>query len=217
MMFKPLLSLIALLSLSACVATGSAPGASSAPKEAMNSGSVIALNYSGKEISYVSVRDPNNPNNRAGGEGLNPYDSGGMICCYRIPSVWHPGIMARVVLKLTGVDTPEQHLVEIPPYPDGIPGDVWPMRLEDGSVALVVSTYMPNHPKWNGPVKGYPVPSKEYQRVLWEKEVKFTKNSIATWNDLLNDTSRSAEQQARTARFLEQDTKKLKYLMEHKP
>jgi hypothetical protein len=211
-------ALITALFLSACVSTGAAPGSSSPTSEPMASGTVIGLNYSGESVIGIGVEDPLNRNNEAGGDGLKPYDAGGMVCCYSIPAKWHPGIMARVVFQVGNLNAKwESHTVEIPPYPDGIPGDVWPMRLPDGSAAVVVSTYMPDHPKWNGPIKGYPVPSKEYQKVLWEKEVERTKHSIENSKFLLNDPTWPPERLEATRSLLKQNEAKLKWLMEHKP
>ena len=210
-------ALISAFSLSACMSTGAAPGSSSLTSERMASGTVIGLNYSGDNVNIIGVEDPLRPNNEGGGDGFRPYSAGGMICCYSIPAQWHPGIMTRVVFQVGGIDGKREfHTVEIPPYPDGIAGDVWPMRLPDGSAAVVVSTYMPDHPKWNGPIKGYPVPSKEYQKVLWEKEVEKTKHSIENSKFLLNDPTWLPERREATRNLLKQNEAKLKWLMEHK-
>lgn len=215
---KLFITLITTLFLSACASTGAAPGSSPPTSERMASGMVIGLNYSGESVNGIGVEDPLRPHNEGGGDVLKPYDAGRMICCYSIPAQWHPGIMARVVFQVGNLNAKwESHTVEIPPYPDGIAGDVWPMRLPDGSAAVVVSIYMPDHPKWNGPIKGYPVPSKAYQKVLWEKEVERTKHSIERSQRLLKDSSRSQQDQEGTKRLLDAMNNKLKYLMDHQP
>ncbi|WP_043481186.1 DUF3304 domain-containing protein [Janthinobacterium sp. HH01] len=122
---------------------------------------VRSINYSGKEV-VLMVIDPKDKKNGGGGDALNPYSTGGTICCYSIPAEWHPGLQAIVKYNLYPDPTWHEQLVDIPPYPEGIAGEIWLAMHEDGRAEAVVSHFDPTRPEWPGRVKGRPVQSVEY-------------------------------------------------------
>ncbi len=122
---------------------------------------VESINYSGKEV-LLMVRDPNDKNNGSGGDSLNPYSTGGTICCFSIPLEWHPGLQFIVEYQFYPDKTWHEQLVDVPPYPEGIAGRVWLAMHEDGRAEAVVSNFGPTRPEWPGRVKGRPVQSDEY-------------------------------------------------------
>lgn len=138
--------------------------------------SLHGVNYSGDTFSY-SVSDPATPGRpAAGGELIDPFAAGGTMCCATLPLTWRPGLKLQV--NVTNwrqeqpdgelVETKEMHLVEVPAYPDGKPGEIWVLRAADGGVSVVSSDFQPDHPAWPGKVKGWPVPSIEYRRERWK-------------------------------------------------
>jgi hypothetical protein len=165
--------------------------------------SVHGVNYSGATFSYV-VTDPQNVKNTAGGELIEPYAAGGTMCCYELPEKWRPGLKISVqsthwVGKLadkTLRDVTTTHLVEIPRYSDGKLGELWVLRAEDGSMSVISSDYQPDHPKWPGPIKGWPVPSLEYQRARWDKYIKHEMQGVSLYKKLLAELSSSPESHA---------------------
>lgn len=134
------------------------------------------VNHTVDTFSY-SVKNPalkDQPG--AGGELIDPYGAGGTTCCATLPKTWRPGIKLQV--KATHwvdrgpekglLEVKETHLVEVPQYPDGKPGELWVLRTPDGKVAVVSSDFQPDHPNWPGKIKGWPVPSLEYRRERWK-------------------------------------------------
>jgi hypothetical protein len=144
--------------------------------------SIHGVNYSAEDFTYI-VEDPENSKNTGGGETVGPFEAGGIMCCYELPVVWRSGIRikvnqefeSRMDKKSAGSST---RVIEIPPYIDGKPGELWVVRAADGSIDIVSSDYQPNHPKWPGQVKGWPVASLEYRRYRWLLYVKDAKASI---------------------------------------
>eukprot|EP01034_Spumella_vulgaris_P036410 gene36410-44911_t len=122
---------------------------------------VRSMNYSGKEVE-LSVVDPLDKSNSGGGDALNPYSTGGTICCFGIPASWHPGY--QVIVKYTLYPDKKWHeqLVDVPPYAGGKAGEIWLAMHEDGRAEAVVSNFGPTRDEWPGRVKGRPVPSAEY-------------------------------------------------------
>lgn len=134
--------------------------AQSAPPKSLGV-AVRSINYSGKEV-VLMVSDPKDRKRGGGGDALNPYSSGGTICCFSIPAEWHPGL--QVIVKYNFYPDPVWHeqLVDVPPYPQGIAGELWLAMHEDGRAEAVVSHVDPTRSEWPGKTKGYPIPSKEY-------------------------------------------------------
>lgn len=134
------------------------------------------VNYTVDTFSY-SVKDPalkDQPG--AGGELIDPYGAGGTTCCATLPTTWRPGIKMQVrtthwVDRKSDdglLEVKETHIVEVPRYPDGKPGELWVLRMPDGKVAVVSSDFQPDHPSWPGKIKGWPVPSLSYRQERWK-------------------------------------------------
>jgi hypothetical protein len=133
------------------------------------------VNYTSDVFSY-SVEDPADKNNHGGGELIDPYAAGGTTCCYELPKKWRSGIKLQInttrwLPKKPDGNMPEiheKHVLEVPPYVDGKPGELLIMRNANGTVGVISSDYQPDHAKWPGKVKGWPAPSLEYQRERWD-------------------------------------------------
>ncbi len=148
--------------------------------------SVHGVNYSDQEFTYV-LQDPLHPSNQAGGETIGRYEAGGIMCCFTLPEKWRPGIKINIdytyyLPKKQDGSLPEirkSTVVEMPHYDK--PEELWVLRNADGSMGIVSSIYQPDHPKWPGKIKGWPVPSLEYRRERWnlhmEHQLTFLKNS----------------------------------------
>jgi len=141
---------------------------------------VSNVNYSG--ISYPSalVVDPATDQS-AGGEAAMAYGAGGQMCCYSLPTQWRPGIQVEVRLLMPTKaknyeeyknmpDVWQKKLVEIPPY-QGRPGTLWIVIYPDQQVAVYATNDEPSSPNWPGKIKGWPVPSVEYRRMLWDRKM----------------------------------------------
>lgn len=181
--------------LSACSAPGS--------RKATVAVGVHGINYTDQTFSYI-VKDPENESNSAGGELVNSFSSGGQICCYSLPIKWYPGL--KVIIKSTHwlhekVDGKlprfkNDFTVDVPPYVDGQPGELWVIRNGDGSVSAVSSDYSPAHPKWPGAVKGWPVPSKAYTNKKHKIEMQKIEGRLKARRDLLREIVGSPEKYA---------------------
>jgi hypothetical protein len=124
---------------------------------------VRSINYSGKEVE-LTVVDPLDKSNRSGGDALNPYSMGGTICCFSVPAEWHAGYQVIVKYSFYPDQTWHEQLVDVPPYPQGIAGEIWLAMHEDGRAEAVVSNFDPTRPEWPGRVRGRPVQSPEYAK-----------------------------------------------------
>ncbi len=182
----PLPKLITLILMSAALnACSRAPEATGV--------SVHGVNYSGDEFSYT-IEDPANKNNGAGGESLTPYSAGGIMCCYALPDTWRPGLQVKInsqhYVEVPGKD-PEAiastSLVDVPQYPPGKPEELWILRNADGTLGLVMSNMQPNHKDWPGKVKGWPVPSLEYKRTLFDREIRSEEGNVRLYQELLDE------------------------------
>lgn len=164
------------------------------------------VNHTVDTFSY-SVKDPALKDQAgAGGELIDPYGAGGTTCCAPLPKVWRPGIKLQVDTTHWVDRGPEQgllevketHLVEVPRYPDGRPGELWVLRGPDGKVSLVSSDFQPDHPEWPGEIKGWPVPSLEYRKERWniifQWELHGVDNALALLDELANDPQRNAKE-----------------------
>ncbi|ATD61133.1 hypothetical protein CNX70_13885 [Janthinobacterium svalbardensis] len=148
--------------------------------------SVHGVNYSDQEFTYV-LQDPLRPSNQAGGETIGRYGAGGTMCCFTLPEKWRPGIKVNIQYTYYLPKKPDGSLpeirkstvVELPHYDE--PQELWVLRNVDGSMSIVSSMYQPDHPKWPGKIKGWPVPSLEYRRERWglymEHQLVFLRSS----------------------------------------
>jgi hypothetical protein len=164
------------------------------------------VNYTGDTFSY-RVMDPADPNQGSGGELIEPFGAGGTMCCATLPREWRPGIKLEVrtthwLKKRPDGILPEVkavHTVEVPRYVDGKPGELWVVREANGSVAVISSDFQPNHPKWPGKVKGWPVPSRAYQMERWELFKKLEEEKVELYVSLLSELDKSPETRAKKA------------------
>jgi hypothetical protein len=155
------------------------------------------VNYTADTFSYA-VADPADPDG-GGGELIDPFAAGGTTCCVTLPKTWRPGIKLQVqtsywVEKRAENSIKEfkgESVVEVPKYVEGKPGDLWVLREADGKVSIISSDFQPDHPKWPGMVKGWPIPSLEYRRERWELYRKDRQSSVDNYLDLLDELEKS--------------------------
>jgi hypothetical protein len=167
---------------------------------------VHGVNYSGETFSY-DVADPVIPDKGAGGELIDPFGAGGTACCVILPSKWRLGIKLQVrtthwLKKLPDGSLPEVkqvQVVDLPPYIDGKPGELWVLRGADGKVSVISSDFQPDHAKWPGKVKGWPVPSLEYQRDRWELYRRHEEGGVHLFQKLLDELEESPKTRAEEA------------------
>lgn len=147
--------------------------------------SIHGVNYSNEDFSFALL-DPEDAKNGGAGELIGRFSDGGTVCCYSLPKTWHPGIKVLIKSqrwlkrdadgKLPEIN--ETHTVEVPRYADDKVSDLWVLRQQDGSYTVVSSRYQPDHEKWPGPKRGWPVPSNEYGRERRARQIKDTEDSI---------------------------------------
>jgi hypothetical protein len=182
----PYLHLAVLASIAMLVACASPIGS---PKNDNVGIGIHSLNYSAREVAYIAVEKPGEPNGGGGGDALNPYSGGGTICCFSIPEKWHPDL--KVVIKYNFYPESEyrKQVVNVPPYGGGKPGDIWLIVHADESVEAVVSDFSPTREEWPGKVKGYPVPSREYRLKIWEREVESARHNVTLFAKFIKEFS----------------------------
>jgi hypothetical protein len=152
------------------------------------------VNYTVDPFTYM-VMDPVKPDQISGGELIDSFAAGGTTCCATLPREWRPGIKltVRTTHWLTArpdgslPEVKQVHVVEVPKYVGGKPGELWVLRNADGSVSVVSSDLQPDHAQWPGKVKGWPVPSLEYQRERWEIYRKHEEIFVRLYVSLLDD------------------------------
>jgi hypothetical protein len=166
--------------------------------------SLHGVNYSAEPFSYLVV-DPNDEKNTGGGELIESYAAGGTMCCFELPKTWRAGIKVEIrsthwLPKAADGHLPvvkEKHVVDVPRYGDGKAGELWVLRAADGSMSLVSSDFQPDHPKWPGTVKGWPVPSLAYQRERWDIYINHEKGGVKLFEGLLVDLKASPDSTAK--------------------
>ncbi|OFA04865.1 hypothetical protein DUGA2_16080 [Duganella sp. HH101] len=165
------------------------------------------------------VIDPKDKKNGGGGDALNPYSTGGTICCYSIPAEWHPGLQVIVKYNLYPDPTWHEQLVDIPPYPEGIAGEIWLAMHEDGRAEAVVSHFDPSRPEWPGRVKGRPVQSESYALKLKNDRLDNQKGMLAAMEaGLKYDTGRMTAQEIEELKeAIENTRKRIQRMEEQRP
>ena len=165
--------------------------------------SVHGVNYSDQEFTYV-IQDPLHPSNQAGGETIGRYEAGGIMCCFTLPAKWQPGMKINIdytyyLPKKPDGSLPEirkSAVVDMPHYDE--PQELWVLRNVDGSMAIISSIYQPDHPKWPGKIKGWPVPSLDYKRERWalymKHELDGLKNSEMMLRNLLSNPAKETKE-----------------------
>lgn len=164
--------------------------------------SLHGVNYSDREFSYF-IADPENPNKTIGGEHIAPFAGGGTTCCAVLPWKWKPGTKVRLstthwLKKLPDGRLPEvteEHAIEVPKYDDA--GELWVIRDGNGKISVVSSNVQPDHPSWPGKIKGWPVPSLEYQRERWELYRKHEASGVELYQSSLEKLEQDPEKEAR--------------------
>ena len=158
------------------------------------------VNYTDNSFSYV-VMDPENPAGGAGGELIDPFGAGGTTCCAKLPRKWQPGIKLQIRTTQyvqqrpaeTVMEAKKLHVVEVPKYIDGTPGELWVLLNADESVSVISSDLQPDHAQWPGKVTGWPVPSLAYQRERWELYRKHEEGGVRLYVSLLEELEKEPE------------------------
>lgn len=153
---------------------------------------IHGVNYSAEAFSFV-LQDPADPKNTGHGELVDSYAAGGTTCCYVLPKKWKPGMKVSIQSKHwlgktadhSLRDVASEHVVDIPRYADGKPGELWVLRAADGTMDIVSSDFQPDHPKWPGKVKGWPVPSVAYQRERYDLYIDHEKGGVRLYEKML--------------------------------
>lgn len=165
--------------------------------------SIHGVNYSAQTFSYV-IEDPANSKNHGGGELIEPYSAGGAMCCYELPAKWQAGMKVKIIGRHWLPKKPdgslpeivETKIVEVPQYVDGKAGELWVLRGADGALSIVSSDYQPDHAKWPGRVKGWPVPSLEYRRARWDVQIEHEQRYVRLYTKMLKEMRESPTEHA---------------------
>ena len=199
---------LGLLSASAVFLTGCSIWTDTVASSSKNgvSVNVHGVNYTAEPFRYAIV-DPKDPTNEAGGEHIEPFAAGGIMCCFTLPKKWSPGMKVEIRSTHWLPEDPagqlpevkKVHTVDVPPYPDGKAGELWVLRTAEGGIDLVSSDLQPNHPQWPGKVKGWPVPSLAYQRERWELYRKLAKGNVETYQVLLSELNEDPKKRLMSA------------------
>jgi hypothetical protein len=168
--------------------------------------SIHGVNYSVDPFSF-ELRDPNDPKNRGDGELVDSYAAGGTTCCYELPKNWQPGLKVVIQSKHwlgkaaddSLHDVAGTHVIEIPRYPDGKPGELWVLRADDGTMNIVSSDFQPDHPQWPGKIKGWPVPSLAYQRQRYDLHIDHERGGVRLFEKMLAELKEAPDTRAKDA------------------
>lgn len=166
------------------------------------------VNHTAETFSFY-LNDPKDPERISGGSGLiDPFGAGGISCCVVLPRKWEPGMKLKIHAKHWPKRLPDDESsrevkevieAEVPKYADGEPGEIWVLRHSDGKLEVVASDYQPDHPKWPGSVKGWPIPSIEYRRERWELYRELAANGVELYESLSKELSTEPERRAKEA------------------
>ena len=180
----------------------SACGRPSGPVSSDVSVSVHAVNYSNEEFRYT-LEDPQNQSNRGGGEAIGRFAAGGTMCCYSLPKKWQPGMKVKLDYELYFPDptggrarkTRNAEVVAVPQYIN--PEELWLVRSARGDMSIVLSNFQPDHPKWPGSVKGWPVPTLAYHRERADIYIRESKGYIQALEELSEEMQRIPDETAK--------------------
>jgi hypothetical protein len=165
--------------------------------------SIHGVNYSAEPFSFV-LQDPADTRNHGDGELVDSYAAGGTTCCYVLPKKWQPGMKVSILsthwlgkaADHSLRDVASVHSVDIPRYADGKPGELWVLRAADGTMDIVSSDFQPDHPKWPGKVKGWPIPSLKYQRERYDLYIDHEEGGVRLYEKMLVELDTTPDQRA---------------------
>ncbi len=161
---------------------------------------LTAVNYTDWPFDWVGVAKPETPDQAMAAEGVDAFGAGGIMCCVSLPEKWYPGL-ELIVQTQDGTRAKSarewglekipiiQHRVPVPPYTPEDAGTVWVQLLPGGKVVLVVSNYDPTHPQWPGEIKGWPVPTVEFRRKIWDRDMDLLKKSLGRFEEAVKETT----------------------------
>jgi hypothetical protein len=89
-----------------------------------------------------------------------------------------------------------KHFLDIPAYGRGDPGELWVIRAPDGAVSVVSSNLQPDHPSWPGAIKGWPVPSIEYQRKIQDIYIYYKQLDVDGYIESLEELNKDPKTHA---------------------
>lgn len=166
--------------------------------------SIHAVNYSDQEFEY-SVHDPKDKSNQGGGESIGRFGAGGTMCCYSLPRKWRPDLKVKIDFTVylprrpdgTLPKTTSSTYADIPQYSQ--PQELWVVRDVEGKMVIVISNFEPDHPKWSGKVKGWPVPSLAYKRERIDLHITNAKGTLKAIQELSDDIRNDPENAAKEA------------------
>lgn len=166
--------------------------------------SIHAVNYSDQEFEYT-VHDTKDKSNNGGGESIGRFGAGGTMCCYSLPRKWRPDLKVKIDFNVylprlpdgTFPKTSSSALADIPQY--GQPQELWVVRDVDGKMTVVISNFEPDHPKWSGKVKGWPVPSLAYRRERFDLHITNAKGTVKAIEELSDGMRNMPEKTAKEA------------------
>lgn len=78
----------------------------------------------------------------------------------------------------------ESSVINIPKYVE--PQEMWVVRDTTGEMNIILSDFQPDHPKWPGKVKGWPLPTLAYRRERADIVIRATQSDIKAVEDLFN-------------------------------
>lgn len=151
---------------------------------------LTAVNYTDWPFDWVGVARVAEPEKAMAADGVEAFGASGQMCCVSLPAKWQPG-MELVVQTQDGTRAKSakewgqehipiiKHRVAVPRYDSSDVGTVWVQLLPGGKVELVVSRYAPTHAQWPGKVKGWPVPTVEFRRKIWDRDMKLLTDDLS--------------------------------------
>ena len=161
---------------------------------------LTAVNYTDWPFDVVGVATVAEPEKTIAADRVTAFGASGIMCCVSLPRKWQPGLQL-VVQTRDGTRAKNSaewslenlplvlHRVDVPPYQPEDAGTVWVQLLPGGKVNLVVSSYDPSHAQWPGEVKGWPVPTVEYRRKIWDRDMELMKKSLTRFEAAVKEST----------------------------
>jgi hypothetical protein len=164
--------------------------------------SIHAVNYSDQEFEYT-VHDPKDKSNNGGGESIGRFGAGGTMCCYSLPKKWRPEMKVKIDFNVYHPRLPDgslpkttsSTLADIPQYNQ--PQELWVVRDVEGKMTIVISNFEPDHPKWSGKVKGWPIPSLAYRRERIDIMIETARSNLEAVQNLYSGMKKTPNETAK--------------------